>query len=462
MRYIAFIAILAALAAASPVRADYTAIVDPAQQNQTLEGWGTSLCWLGNVIGGYPDKVRGDYITKIFDPNQGLGMNIARYNIGGGENPNIPNTMEVRARMPGFEPSDGVWDWTADANQRRFLDDARKKGVNLVEAFSNSPPYWMTLSGSAAGAADGGSNLNPLDYQKFADYLAEVTKHFHDQWGVTFRTLEPMNESTTRYWKKGGRQEGYHIDPKNAQNADQNTLVKLVAAALVQRHSPTQVSANDDTSIDIAVDAVRSYDDAAKAAISQINTHTYGGSRRTELRDLAQSLGKRLWMSEHGDGDASGLTMSRDILADFKQMNCTAWVYWQAVDGGGWGMLAKDNNKTTDYAYTLNEKYWVMAQYSRFIRPGFRFLGVNDDNSLAAYLPSKGTLVIVTTNSGKADANVTYDLSRFHRLPATVTAYRTSATESLAKLPAVSLAAGQFTAPAPAGSVTTYVLTKIF
>ena len=74
---------------ASRPRADtaYGAVVDPSIQYQTLQGWGTSLAWWANVVGGFPEPVRSDYIRKVFDPVEGLGLNVVRYNIGGGENP---------------------------------------------------------------------------------------------------------------------------------------------------------------------------------------------------------------------------------------------------------------------------------------------------------------------------------------------------------------------------------------
>src|SRR5579864_7310826 len=91
---------------------DYTATVDP---NLVLvdnfEGWGTSLCWWANVVGGYAN--RSTYASLAFSQ---LRFNIVRYNIGGGENPGIANTMEFRAQMQGFEPNPGVWNWNVDAN----------------------------------------------------------------------------------------------------------------------------------------------------------------------------------------------------------------------------------------------------------------------------------------------------------------------------------------------------------
>jgi O-glycosyl hydrolase len=69
----------------------------------------------------------------------------------------------------------------------------------ILEAFSNSPPYWMTASGCASG--NGEANNLPTDrVTDFADYLSDVVLHFRDEWGITFRTLEPMNEPNATWW----------------------------------------------------------------------------------------------------------------------------------------------------------------------------------------------------------------------------------------------------------------------
>ena len=159
----------------------YTAVADPSKQYQTVEGWGTSLAWWGKVVGEYSN--RDEYVEKMFNPATGIGMNILRYNIGGGDNPSS-NVLEYRKAVPGFQPSPGVYDWTADANQRYMLQAAKAQGVNVIEAFANSAPYWMTISGSVSGAANGGNNLKPDYYDDFADYLTEVVKHFRDHWGL--------------------------------------------------------------------------------------------------------------------------------------------------------------------------------------------------------------------------------------------------------------------------------------
>ena len=432
--------------------AGYRAIIDPSIQYQTLQGWGTSLAWWGNVVGGFPEPARSDYIQKVFDPVQGLGLNVVRYNIGGGENPAY-HFMEYRAAVPGFEPSPGVWDWTADANQRWVLNAAITAGVDTFEAFSNSPPYWMTNSGSVTGAPNGGDNLDPAYYDAFADYLTEVVLQFRDAWGITFQTLEPLNEPISSWWRFGGRQEGCHFE-----RASQAAIIQRVATSLASKGLSTTASASDENTIDLALGSFRSFSPAVKSSLSRINTHAYGGSQRTQLANEANSNSKDLWMSEYGDGDASGLTMSRKILSDMKNMRPISWVYWQAVDGDGWGLLKNALPDATTTDYTLNEKYFVMANYSRFIRPGYRFVAITDPSSLAAYDASSGALVIVTTNSSASDVEVTYDVSMFDTVDSSATPFRTSPTENLVQLDDVGVADGFFSAVAKAQSVTTYVL----
>ena len=189
-----------------------TVTINPAVQHQTFEGWGVSICWWGNQIGGWSEQNRNALIEYVVNPDTGLGYNVYRFNIGGGENPAHSHMTQFR-NMPGYQPARGTWDWNADANQRtvllRLLERGKALGQNMIiEAFSNSPPYWMTVSGCASGASSGStSNLPTNNYSLFADYLTEVVKYYKNTHGITFRTLEPLNEPTAGWWSANGSQE---------------------------------------------------------------------------------------------------------------------------------------------------------------------------------------------------------------------------------------------------------------
>ncbi len=48
-----------------------------------FEGWGTSLCWWANRLG--YDETLTQEAARVFFSDEGLDMNIGRYNVGGGD-----------------------------------------------------------------------------------------------------------------------------------------------------------------------------------------------------------------------------------------------------------------------------------------------------------------------------------------------------------------------------------------
>ncbi|WP_019635436.1 glycoside hydrolase family 30 protein [Paenibacillus fonticola] len=435
-----------------------------------FEGWGTSIAWWGHALGGWEDqeKVR-QVMDMLFDREKGIGLNIVRYNIGGGEKPG-EHTLRPGGDVPGFQPEAGLWDWEADANQRYILQESLRRGVTIAEAFSNSPPYWMTVSGSVSGAEDRGNNLRDDQYDAFADYLTEVVRHFRDEWGITFRTLDPLNEPSSNWWRKGNIQEGCYFDL-----GKQGEIIRKVAASLEQKGlNGTVVSANDDNSIDETLEALHAYDAATLEAIGQINTHSYNGSRMEELRAFAQGSGKRLWMSEYGTGGSaphhhedmtSVMELAQRIMFDLKMMKPAAWIYWQAVEDEGadnnWGFIHA--NFTGEESYELTKQYYAMAQFSKFIAPGSRIIPADDGRVLAAYDAAAGQLTVVVRNE-LSDRKVTVDLSPFtyDAGAAQVEAYRTSGQHNLepaAEL--VELFTNGVTVPVDSESIVTVVISGV-
>lgn len=432
--------------------------VDPTIQFQTFEGWGVSLAWWAHVVGQFPEPARTDYLEKTFDIEKGLGLNFVRYNIGGGENPlyQAPNKtfLEFRTAVPGFLRVDGTYDWTADAAQRYVLQYALKHGANHTEAFSNSPPYWMTQSGSVTGNYEGKDNIKPESDAAFVTYLATVTKHFRDNWNVDFDTLEPLNEPDGRWWKFGNHQEGAFVDPPH-----QNEIIKQTAKAVKDAGLTTPIVASDDSIIDDAVRTFAQYDAQTLATLHRINTHTYGGNARAQLSTLVLSADKPLWMTEYGDGDASGMQTARQINADIRGLHPAMWAYWQIVDNsGGWGFLKNPMTDITKPEYEINRKFYVMGQFSKFIRPGARFIAVDNRDTLAAFDAEKGALTLVVTNSTDAEMPVNYDLSGFSQLGDAARVIRTSPTQNNATLPDSKIVGKTLTTVNPPQSVTTYVI----
>ncbi len=396
-----------------------------------FEGWGTALAWFATITGGYPAETR-DRLADLFYGADGLQWTIARYNIGGGNAAGTPPYLRVGGAVPGFwrQPAGAtgrdwwkaddpaMWDWSADAGQRWWLDAIRARVRQpIFEAFSNSPPWFMTVSGRVSGAQKAtDDNLRPGSEAAFATYLTRVVDELQQRHRITFRTLSPVNEPNTDYWYAANKQEGSHWSP-----ARQAMMIDATDAALKTRRLTTVVAAPDETNSHLFVADWAGYPAATRARIGQLNVHSYGAVHQTAVRDIARAAGIRLWMSEHdmalektpeSFGDmATALAFAEHLVGDIRRLEPAAWVFWQAVEdlsardgatGSNWGLIKMDLRAPATGAHRINvtAKYWAMANFSRYVKPGYRLVPVDDSDTIGALSPDGGTLVLVHVNGG--------------------------------------------------------------
>lgn len=385
---------------------------------RNFQGWGTAICWWGNIIGKYPEKTRDSILDLIFDTTSGLGLNIIRYNIGGGDAPSH-NHMGVGKEMEGFLTGESsAYDWTKDAPQRLVMQAAKNRIPTewlITEAFSNAPPYWMTVSGCASGGENSSNNLKNDKYVAFADYLTEVVKHFKDEWGIGFQTLEPLNEPMGDWWNVNGGQEGCSFS-----RANQSKLISVLYTKLTEKKLTTKLSAPDEAGYDETVATYNSYDSITRSYIHQINTHGYSGSKRSELRTLANRDSKLLWASEidgsgapapfdkwkHDHNDiAPALDIAGRVIRDIREMKPDGWIFWQVVESEqaqisldkNWGCIHADY--MGGQKFVVCKKFYALRQFTRFIRPGSQIIDCSGADAAAFLSPQSTQLVIVVRNS---------------------------------------------------------------
>lgn len=411
-------------------QADATVRVDPAADQGGWEGWGTSLAWWANVFGDRDDFADLFFSTKTVSYNgaslPGLGLNIARYNLGAcswndvdGQrmtaSPNIPRFKQIEGFWQDWrneDPASSAWNWNADAKQRAMLVKATQRGA-MSELFANSPMWWMCSNHNPSGAADGGNNLQSWNHRQHALHLATTARRARDQWGVNFRTVDPFNEPSSGWWKADGKQEGCHIDATTQRSVISNLRTELDRLSL----TGVGISASDETNYDLARTTWSSFDSTTKGRVRQVNVHGYQGlsGRRDLLGNEVRASGKILWNSEHGDNDGSGMMTARCLLMDFRWLKPTAWCYWQVMDPtAGWGTIRYDGS--SGQAGAVETKLYVLAQFTRHIRPGMRIINTGVDYAVAAHDPAAQRLVIVAANNGSAQ-NLTFDLSSFGAVP---------------------------------------------
>ncbi|MEK7948945.1 glycoside hydrolase [Luteolibacter soli] len=411
--------------------------IDPAAKQGTWDGWGTSLCWWAAVFGDRTDLADAMFTTKTVQVENeqlpGLGLNIVRYNAGAsawrkiGEREMKKSRIIQRHRqMEGFwlddrssDPASDSWDWSVDAKQRNMLKLAKERGVTHFELFSNSPMWWMTRNDNPSGGPKpSDDNLSPQQERNFAIYLAAVAREAKDDWGISFTSVSPFNEPVSDWWFADCKQEGCHVSPPQ-----QARVLPLLREQLdKQGLKSLPISASEETYYDHAISTWQSFDAKTRSLIGQVNVHGYQeakGDRAKLYRLVHQEGGKRLWNSEYGDGDPSGLQMARNLHRDLATLKPTSWSYWQPIDGGGWGLISGDLPRGR--LRRVNPKWHVLAHYTRNIPPGSTILTTGEESIVASFQEKRGRLVIVSLNDGDTERERQIDLSRFKgsRLTAT-------------------------------------------
>ena len=445
--------------------------IDILQTAQTIEGWGSSLCWWAGQVGNWEESKVDSIIGLITSPN-GLNMNIFRYNIGGGDDPahtggHMVKGKGKRAEMEGFKATENLpYNWKADEAQRLIMLKIKEKRPDAVfEAFSNSPPYWMTISGCSAGNEDPRKdNLKPEYYEAFCDYLVDVCKHYKEVYGIEFKTLEPFNESISGYWNYLGSQEGCHFEPETQMKIIRILYPKLQASGL-----NTIISASDETNLGSSINVLKKYIEAGDIIdkIGQFNTHTYSGTNaeRKELFDLVNSTGKPFWQSETGPqglprraaGLENNLLLAQKMFDDLKIMKPHAWLDWQLMEENNdvWCLLSC-NFKTEEFKTVKN--LYVRMQITRFIKQGYSIVETGNELVLAAVNPEKTELVVAINNPTSSMETYTLNFGSIAQKAKQAEIYRTGSIENCKKLSQVKLKKGQLEYAAPELSLTTFVI----
>lgn len=446
-----------------------------------FQGFGTSLCWWANRCG-YDTALTEEAAKLLYNKEEGLGLTIGRYNIGGGDNPLHDHITRSDSIMPGFwssptkvtssaegaaydiydKTSGYAWNynWEADSNQLNIALACQKEAEKefQAETFSNSAPYFMTVSGCSSGSEDGSTtNLRENSIEAFTTYLTDVTKHLIKTNGLQVKSISPMNESESSDWKANSvKQEGCHIAPGEMHS---NIITSLAAKLDNAELDSLTLAGMDSSAVNTSNESFKALSSSAKSALERIDTHTYMSSGMVGLRKLAIKNNKNLWMSEVDGTVTSGanagemaaaLGFTSYLNSQLNSLQPSAWIMWDAIDahidanhpsdlkslteeeriakdtGGFWGVLFA-NHDTKEII--KSKKYYGYGQYSRYIRPGYTLIGSSDD-SVAAYNTKTNTVVVVATNTSASNKTCQIDLSSFGSIASdsTVTSIRTSGT----------------------------------
>ncbi len=468
--------------------------VDLRRGFQMMDNFGASDCWSMQMLGAWSLENRERVADLLFSREKGIGLSCWRFNLGGGKNlEDIPDPWRTAET---FEVSEGVYDWTRQANEQWFLGAAKARGVRQFVAFVNSPPARMTRNGlTRCTKGLGSTNLQDGYAPQFARYLADILEHFRNHPDparrIDFGWVSPFNEPI---WEWNGRdQEG-----NRAANDDIKEVVRLLDGELRRRRLPTRILAPESGLLAAMwgeykwmsrkygsiygdyLDAFCGDPEVSGALGGVVCAHSYWndlaplmiqtGRRRFRMQ-LEKYPGWRYWMTEYcvmqgpdnrgGGGRDLGMETALDVARiihyDLTLCNASAWQWWTAVSPVDFkdGLLYTDYRRPGDPESLFPSKtLWALGNYSRFIRPGARRVGLEGADDLEGLLgsayrsASRGEVAVVLINRGAAAERVSL---RVHGLPEgrtirTFTPHVTSDTHDLAELPPVA-ADGDFTVP---------------
>ena len=330
--------------------------------------------------------------------------------------------------------------------------------------------------------------------------------------GITFDTINPLNEPNTDYWgtqlggdgwPTGGRQEGAHAGPWL-----QSEVIKALDAELSQPDTTTQakISGPDETHPSRFMQDWYGWDETTQGIVDQLNVHTYATGDRNRARDIAKASGKPLWMSEvegNWGGDwwnpnsiENGLGIASLVTNDLRELESEAWVLWQPVEDlynmekvekKNWGSIfidldcnedgdsvrrIADGDADPSCGIQINSKYNTLRNFTHYIEPGDQLVAVNDNDTTAAVDADGSGATLVYTNNGDSARTIEIDLSQFGQIGAGATVTPIVTTESPdadreanalvqgAAVP-VDATAKSATLTVPAKSVTTFVVSDV-
>ena len=375
--------------------------IDLNTRHQTWEGFGASSCWWSQYVGSWdkPYKdgdipVREQIAQWLYSRENGIGLTIYRYNVGAGSaDSGLGEFWDKNRRAHSFIGVDGEYNWNRDKFAVWFMNRCVELGAKDVVFFCNSPLDKLTINGMAHMSADSTVNLDPANYDAFADYVFDVAEHFRQE-GIPVTMISPINEPQWE-WKNG--QEGCHYEP-----AEVVGVLNAFVAELNERGLSDSIEITSPESGEWGgrtreyVNAILK-DDTLGRYFTKMDIHSYWSNLDSKVKF-------KTWLDEHYPGTGlvmsewcemvngkdytmdSAFNMADVIWEDMTVLDVSSWQYWVGVADGDYrdGLIYVNKDAK---AARPNRRLWGFGNYTKFIRPGFKRVEVSMDDNLAELRP---------------------------------------------------------------------------
>lgn len=371
--------------------ADLTITIDEDEKGRALEGFGASSCWWSQIAG---KSENAEEIMKLLYSDEGLGLNIYRYNIGGGSADMESEIKDPWRRTESFyvlneETGEFEYDFTRDAEAQKMLDLALSYGcVDTVVLFANSPHYSMTLNGDTYGNKNWWvSNLPRESYEAYAEYLVTIAEYFINK-GVPVKAISPINEPNWSWGTESQHQEGCFYNSEDIYD-----VYRACVKEIKERNLDIKISGPESGEIGFRLYEWFEYlynDEEIRPYLANLSYHSYWTDD-----NLQNKIGLGEWINGNTpdisiemsewchlpctspvDSIDGALLQARTMANDLNYSNINSWTAWVGVNGIGIGEDGKEYSDGLLYGnadlseFEIAMRYYAVAHFSKFIPVG--------------------------------------------------------------------------------------------
>jgi glucuronoarabinoxylan endo-1,4-beta-xylanase len=384
--------------------------------------------------------------------DKGVRLNIVRLTIS----PNAKPLARVHSHQ---------YDWSADDDTQsvwKAVQPVLQRAKPILYAVPFTPPAQWKNNGRPAN----GGSLKHVHYQDYAKYLADFLDYYHKLLGVEIDVLSLQNEpNVAAPW-----------DSCVWTGAELRDFLKILAPMIRARGLNTQFMLSEGSTWTEAREHLipTLQDPDARPFLNIMASHSYGSPEDKARGQFAAASGRNglpVWMSEmslmippqlEDPGMNAAIRIARYLHRDLVEAHASAWIYCFAIFTskfkGSMGVFSPaDGQGPLQGALVVPKRFWTMANYSHFVRPGWKLMQVDGIGfaNTGFVNPVGDAFVIVALNPSANPQPTTYDFG--NRTIGAVEAFSTANNMDLAPAPPPATQPHQFSTTLPPMSVTTFV-----
>ena len=439
-----------------PASAASTVSVAAGTTFQTIDGFGVSEAFgQANAIRNLGGGPRQQALDLLFSTTSGAGFSILRSLIPSDASSIEPNAPSGPSATPNY-----VWTGNDAQDQGQLWLAKQAKNYGVTTFYNNAwsaPGYMKTNNSESNGGSlcgTTGASCGSGDWrQHYANYLVQHTKLWAAA-GVIPSAVGFVNEPslTTTY-------SSMLVSPSQAAS-----FLSVLGPTMRASGLSTKVTCCETLGFNLLPSYITAV--ASNPDVGLFTSHGYANAPTTAI----DTRGRPVWESEwsingntwtnvwDSTGEASGITWAQRIHNGLTGANLNAFLYW-------WGISSTSHDSSliglSGSTLTPSKRYYALANYSRFVRPGsVRINATSPDSNLktSAFRNPDGTIAVVTLNTASSAIATSYSVSGAGSSSGTVTPYLTNTNSDTAAQASLALTSGVFSTTVPARSLVTYVV----